>query len=87
MIVAIIALFVPAVFLNTHSITQRDTDTLSLIVAGLLIAAYIAWLLFSMVTHKSYLADVTDDNAEELPHEHAPEWSKKNPSCISSSQR
>ncbi|WP_342551950.1 calcium/proton exchanger [Paenibacillus sp. FSL R7-0652] len=77
MIVAIIALFVPAVFLNTHSITQRDTNTLSLIVAGLLILAYIAWLLFSMVTHKSYLADVTDDKDEELPHEHAPAWSKK----------
>ena len=58
-------------------ITQRDTNTLSLIVAGLLILAYIAWLIFSMVTHKSYLADVTDDQDEELPHEHAPAWSKK----------
>ncbi|WP_145045470.1 MULTISPECIES: calcium/proton exchanger [Paenibacillus] len=77
MIVAIIALFIPAVFLNTHSITQQDTNTLSLIVAGLLIVAYIAWLLFSMVTHKKYLADVTVDEDEELPHEHAPEWSKK----------
>ncbi len=57
MIVAVVALFVPAVFLNTHSIEGLQIDTLSLIVAGILIVAYIAWLLFSMVTHKDYLAD------------------------------
>ncbi|MFD1885277.1 calcium:proton antiporter [Paenibacillus wenxiniae] len=58
MIVAVIALFVPALFLNTHSITHPQVNTLSLIVAGLLILAYIAWLIFSMVTHKHYLEDV-----------------------------
>ncbi|WP_322924700.1 cation transporter [Paenibacillus campi] len=58
MIVAVIALFVPALFLNTHSITHPQVNTLSLIVAGLLIIAYIAWLIFSMVTHKHDLADV-----------------------------
>lgn len=57
MIVAVIALFVPAVFLNTHSIEGLQIDTLSLIVAGILIVAYIAWLVFSMITHKDYLAD------------------------------
>ncbi|MDP4096844.1 calcium/proton exchanger [Paenibacillus sp. P96] len=76
MIVAVISLFVPAVFLNTHSITATETDTLSLIVAGILILSYLAWLLFSMVTHKDYLADVTDDREQELPHEHEPAWSK-----------
>ncbi|SET47532.1 calcium/proton exchanger [Paenibacillus sp. NFR01] len=76
MIVAVIALFVPAMFFNTHSITEQDTDVLSLCVAGLLIVAYIAWLFFSMITHKKYLADVTDDKEEELPNEHAPAWSK-----------
>ncbi|GAB6990527.1 calcium/proton exchanger [Paenibacillus pini] len=76
MIVAVIALFIPAVFLNTHSITPTDTKLLSLVVAGILIVAYIAWLIFSMITHKKYLADVTVDSAEELPNEHAPEWSK-----------
>ncbi|MBE9912683.1 calcium/proton exchanger [Paenibacillus donghaensis] len=76
MIVAVIALFVPAVFLNTHSITTDDTKLLSLIVAGILIVAYIAWLVFSMITHKNYLSDVTEKSEEELPHEHAPEWSK-----------
>ncbi len=58
MIVAVIALFVPALFLNTHSITHPQANTLSLIVAGILILAYIAWLIFSMVTHKNYLGDV-----------------------------
>jgi Ca2+:H+ antiporter len=74
MIVAVISLFVPAVFLNTHAITTSDSKTLSLIVAGILIVAYIFWLIFSMITHKDYLADVTEN--EELPHEHGPEWSK-----------
>ncbi|MGQ3477659.1 calcium/proton exchanger [Paenibacillus sp. TY11] len=76
MIVAVIALFVPAVFLNTHVITDSESDTLSLIVAGTLIVAYIAWLIFSMITHKDYLADVTEQKDEELPHEHAPMWSR-----------
>ncbi|MCQ4086021.1 calcium/proton exchanger [Saccharibacillus sp. JS10] len=57
MIVAVIALFVPAVFLNTHSIEGLQINTLSLIVAGILIVSYIAWLLFSLVTHKNYLED------------------------------
>ncbi len=76
MIVGVIALFVPAMFLNTHSITEGETDTLSLVVAGVLIIAYIAWLIFSMITHKKYLDDVTEDSEEELPNEHAPSWSK-----------
>ncbi|UQQ33631.1 calcium/proton exchanger [Paenibacillus polymyxa] len=76
MIVAVIALFVPAVFLNTHVITDSESDTLSLIVAGTLIVAYVAWLIFSMITHKDYLADVTEQKDEELPHEHAPVWSR-----------
>ncbi|WP_151734780.1 calcium/proton exchanger [Paenibacillus tengchongensis] len=76
MIVAVIALFVPAMFFNTHSITESDTKTLSLVVAGVLIVAYIAWLVFSMITHKKYLADVAVDGQEELPNEHPPVWSK-----------
>ncbi|MFP4974562.1 calcium/proton exchanger [Paenibacillus sp. CN-4] len=76
MIVAVIALFVPAMFLDTHSITEQETKTLSLVVAGILILSYLAWLLFSMITHKKYLEDVTEDSKEELPHEHAPVWSK-----------
>lgn len=60
MIVAVIALFVPAVFLNTHSIEGLQIDTLSLIVAGILIVAYVFWLIFSMVTHKDYLSEPSE---------------------------
>ncbi|RCX23041.1 Ca2+:H+ antiporter [Fontibacillus phaseoli] len=77
MIVAIIALFVPAIFLNTHVLHEDDRNILSLVVAGVLIVAYILWLIFSMVTHKNYLADVTESDDQELPHEHEPTWSKK----------
>ncbi|GIP51887.1 calcium/proton exchanger [Paenibacillus vini] len=77
MIVAIIALFVPAIFLNTHVLHEEDRNVLSLVVAGVLIVAYILWLIFSMITHKNYLADVTESEDQELPHEHEPTWSKK----------
>lgn len=77
MIVAIIALFVPAIFLNTHVLHEEDRNSVSLVVAGILILAYLLWLVFSMITHKNYLNDVTESSQEELPHEHAPTWSKK----------
>lgn len=73
MIVAVIALFVPAVFFNTHTITVPQTETLSLIVAGILIVSYIAWIIFSMITHKDIL---TENVAEGEDHEE-PAWSKK----------
>lgn len=60
MIVAIIALFVPAIFLQTHVLHEEDRTALSLVVAGILIASYLLWLVFSMITHKDYLADVTE---------------------------
>jgi Ca2+:H+ antiporter len=81
MIVAIIALFVPAIFLHTHVMNEQHGTTLSLIVAGILIVAYLLWLIFSMITHKTYLADEVEEdnstgqNAQE-EQEHAP-WSKK----------
>ncbi|GIO38692.1 calcium/proton exchanger [Paenibacillus antibioticophila] len=77
MIVAIIALFVPAIFLNTHVLHEEDRNSVSLVVAGILIAAYLLWLVFSMITHKKILADVADNAQEELPHEHPPAWSKQ----------
>lgn len=76
MIVAIIALFVPAIFLQTHVLHEDDRTAVSLVVAGILITAYLLWLVFSMITHKKYLADVTDKEDQELPHEHPPVWSK-----------
>lgn len=75
MTVAVIALFVPAVFLNTHTITENQTKTLSLLVAGILIVSYLAWILFSMITHKDLLTDYSD--GAELDHGEKPKWSKK----------
>ncbi|ERI10512.1 calcium/proton exchanger [Aneurinibacillus aneurinilyticus] len=64
MLLAVIALFIPAVFLK--QIHAERTETLSLIISGLLIIAYILWLFFSMVTHKEELADkaVEEEAAE-----------------------
>lgn len=83
MILAVIALFVPAIFLQTHVLQENDHTTLSLIVAGILIVAYLLWLVFSMITHKDYLADVTeqgDTTSYEHKASHEPEgpkWSKR----------
>ncbi|MCR8641747.1 calcium/proton exchanger [Paenibacillus sp. N1-5-1-14] len=68
MILAVIALFIPAVF--AKSLTPTENTALSLIVAGVLILAYILWLVFSMITHKNELADLA-------AVEHGkPAWSK-----------
>lgn len=76
MILAVIALFVPAIFLQSHVLQEGDRTSLSLVVAGILVAAYLLWLIFSMITHKKYLADIGETGEEELPHEHTPVWSK-----------
>lgn len=70
MLLAVIALFIPAVFLK-HLHVER-IGTLSLIISGLLIVAYILWLIFSMVTHKNELAGQAI--AEEADEGHV--WSK-----------
>lgn len=55
MMLAVIALFVPALFLS--DLTISETHSLSLIIAGLLMFAYILWLYFSLFTHKKELGD------------------------------
>ncbi|AZN42096.1 calcium/proton exchanger [Paenibacillus albus] len=73
MILAVIALGIPAIFISTQHFTTHKTNMLSLTIAGILIIAYILWLIFSMVTHKDILADeeeTTPDHGEE------PSWSK-----------
>ncbi|OPA78778.1 calcium/proton exchanger [Paenibacillus selenitireducens] len=73
MLMAVVALIIPAMFAGTKVITPKETDTLSLIVAGILIVAYIFWLYFSMVTHKNYLSDQEE---MEPDHHEEPAWSK-----------
>ena len=72
MLLAVIALFVPAMFQN-HML-QTKIETFSLIVAILLILVYFLWLFFSMHTHKHHLTSVQE--AEEEEH-HQPLWGKK----------
>ncbi|TBL78304.1 calcium/proton exchanger [Paenibacillus thalictri] len=67
MLLACIALFVPAIFAS--SLTSHENSRFSLIVSVLLIVAYLLWLLFSMVTHKNELADEVVEHGE-------PAWSK-----------
>ncbi|MFD0697195.1 calcium/proton exchanger [Paenibacillus sp. GCM10027628] len=67
MLLAVIALFIPAVFAG--SLTTKETSSMSMIVAILLVAAYLLWLLFSMVTHKNVLADEVVEHGEAA-------WSK-----------
>lgn len=72
MILAVIGLFVPAVFVGAEHFTIEKDTFLSLAVACILILSYLLWLVFSMITHKDVLADtvMTPDHGEE------PAWSK-----------
>ncbi|WCK53367.1 calcium/proton exchanger [Aneurinibacillus sp. Ricciae_BoGa-3] len=63
MMLAVIALFIPAVFLS--ALDHPRISTLSLIIAGLLIIAYVLWLLFSLVTHKAELSDPTTEHESQ----------------------
>lgn len=73
MLLAVIALFIPAIFVKTEHISEDNTHTMSLIVAGFLILAYVGWLVYSMFTHKDTLEDHVDTQAD---HGEEPEWSK-----------
>lgn len=67
MLLAVIALFIPAMF--APQMNEEHLDTLSLTVSVILIIAYFLWLLFSMVTHKKELADEAVEHGEAM-------WSK-----------
>ncbi|MBO8171295.1 MAG: calcium/proton exchanger [Bacillaceae bacterium] len=67
MLLAVIALFIPAMFAN--KLEYETLISLSLIVSGILILSYLLWIIFSMVTHKEELADGIPDGED-------PVWSK-----------
>jgi Ca2+:H+ antiporter len=73
MLLGVIALFIPAVFVKTEKFPASETLTLSLIVAGCLILAYVGWLIYSMFTHKDFLEDHEDTQAD---HGEEPAWSR-----------
>ncbi len=72
MIMAVIGLFVPAVFVGAEHFSLVKNHFLSLAVACILIVSYLLWLVFSMITHKDVLSD-KDMNAD---HGEEPAWSK-----------
>lgn len=67
MTLAIAALFIPAIFMR--ELPPVKIETLSIVIAVVLIIAYLLWLVFSMVTHSDFLADLD-------PQESEPVWSK-----------
>lgn len=73
MLLGVVALFIPAIFVKTEHISTENTMTISIIVAALLIIAYVGWLFYSMFTHKTLL----EDHVETQPdHGEQPEWTK-----------
>lgn len=67
MTLAVVALFIPAVFMQELPVPK--INTLSIVISVILIVAYILWLLFSMVTHKEFLSDIE-------PHDQEATWTK-----------
>jgi Ca2+:H+ antiporter len=80
MMLAVIALFIPAIFIQ--DLTPSSINTLSLIISGLLIIGYLLWLYFSLVTHKKELSDEekeqesSTENKKESEEEESPAWSR-----------
>ena len=74
LLIAVFGLVVPALFHGLHPDPQRvATVRMSHYVAFLLIAGYVAWLVFSLVTHSSSFGSDTRDPAVTV----APKWSSK----------
>ncbi|WP_139489420.1 calcium/proton exchanger [Brevibacillus dissolubilis] len=67
MMLAIIALFIPAAFMG--GLSTDKINTLSIVISVILIVCYFLWLIFSMITHKEFLSDIEPEDG------HA-DWSK-----------
>lgn len=84
MMLAVIALFIPAIFIQ--DLTPSSINTLSLIISAFLIIGYLLWLYFSLVTHKKELSDdgvekvSSTENVEkkkaEKEEDETPAWSR-----------
>ncbi len=80
MLLSVIALFIPAAFLN--ELDAVETELLSLIIAGVLILCYFLWLFFSLGTHRKELGESLDglpDSPEGgAPRDEgeSPDWSR-----------
>jgi Ca2+:H+ antiporter len=79
MMLSVIALFIPAVFLN--NLPETTIDKVSMAIAFFLIIGYFSWLYFSLVTHRNELNDTVDigeavDGRANEDEREEPEWSK-----------
>ncbi|AJY77870.1 calcium/proton exchanger [Paenibacillus beijingensis] len=73
MMMAVIGLFIPAIFVTAEHFSPEADRFLSITVAIILIVCYLLWLIFSMITHKDMLADSDDTSSG---HGEEPIWSK-----------
>lgn len=77
LILAALSLSIPAIFVETYhrssSATNPDVENLSLWVAGILLAVYVASLWFSLRTHDTFVGRDCEDEAEDDP----PHWKKR----------
>lgn len=77
MMLAVIALFVPAAFLtDPKHITVEEDITVSIIIAVALILAYILWLVFSLFTHRKELGESIDGMVDDIESAEHAIWSK-----------
>ena len=77
MLLSVIALFIPAAFLN--ELETGEIRLLSLIIAGVLILCYFLWLLFSLGTHRKELGEAMDglpDSRDVGVPAGEPDWSR-----------
>lgn len=77
MMLAVIALFVPAAFLtDPKRVTVQEDITVSVIIAVALILAYVLWLVFSLFTHRKELGEAIDGMVDDIENEEHAIWSK-----------
>lgn len=77
MLLSVIALFVPAVFLQTLS--PEKINLVSIIISLVLIIGYFLWLYFSLITHRDELGEAIDglpNPPSDADEKEKPHWSK-----------
>ncbi|RAL25674.1 calcium/proton exchanger [Thermoflavimicrobium daqui] len=73
MLIAVIALFIPAAFLKQEPL--EDVLDVSIIISAVLMIGYFLWLYFSLVTHRQELNSSSSNQPIEDEKENPP-WSK-----------
>lgn len=75
LLLASIALCFPSIYLSQHEAQGTDEAALlSLVIAIILFIIYLCYVVFSMVTHKSFLESIRDDGHDEHHGPKRPLW-------------